>query len=178
MSFPKDFLWGGATAANQYEGGYLSGGRKPATLDAITAGSFGSLRMITFRRKDGSVGSVTREDKVPEGAVGYIDPEKYYPSHVATDFFHHYKEDIALFAEMGFKCFRMSVSWSRVCPDGLKEINEEGLVFYDQVIDELRKYNIEPVITINHFDTPMYLADHYNGWASRELIDFYLFFCP
>ncbi len=177
MAFSENFLWGGATAANQYEGGYQSGGRGLSTLDAITAGDYKIPRMITFKRKDGTIGSVTREDKVPEGAVGYIDTEKYYPSHVATDFYHHFKEDIALFAEMGFKCFRMSVSWSRVCPKGLKEINEEGIQFYDEVIDELLKYNIEPVITLNHFDMPMYLADHYDGWASRKVIDYYLFFC-
>lgn len=177
MAFSENFLWGGATAANQYEGGDQSGGRGLSTLDAITAGDYKTPRMITFKRKDGTIGSVTREDKVPEGAVGYIDTEKYYPSHVATDFYHHFKEDIALFAEMGFKCFRMSVSWSRVCPKGLKEINEEGIQFYDEVIDELLKYNIEPVITLNHFDMPMYLADHYDGWASREVIDYYLFFC-
>ena len=175
MAFSENFLWGGATAANQYEGGYQSGGRGLSTLDAITAGDYKTPRMITFKRKDGTIGSVTREDKVPEGAVGYIDTEKYYPSHVATDFYHHFKEDIALFAEMGFKCFRMSVSWSRVCPKGLKEINEEGIQFYDEVIDELLKYNIEPVITLNHFDMPMYLADHYDGWASRKVIDYYLF---
>lgn len=177
MALNKDFLWGGATAANQYEGGYLSGGRGLSTLDAITSGKYKQPRMITFKRTDGSTGSVTREDAVPEGAVGYIDPEKYYPSHQATDFYHHYKEDIALFAEMGFKCFRFSVSWSRVCPDGREEINPEGLKFYDAVIDELIKYHIEPVITLNHFDMPMYLADHYDGWSSRKVIDYYLFFC-
>lgn len=177
MSFSKNFLWGGATAANQYEGAYEEDGRGPCTLDAITVGAYKEPRMITFKRKDGTIGCVTREDSVPEGAVGYIDPEKYYPSHQATDFYHHYKEDIALFAEMGFNCFRFSVSWSRVCPDGMKEINPKGLAFYDAVIDELLKYGIEPVITINHFDMPMYLADHYDGWAGREVIDFYLFFC-
>lgn len=177
MGFPKNFLWGGATAANQYEGGYFSGGRGLCTLDAITAGAYEKPRMITFRRADGSLGCVTREDALPDGAVGYIDPEKYYPSHQATDFYHRYKEDIALFAEMGFRCFRFSVSWSRVCPDGRKELNPEGIAFYDAVIDELLKYGIEPVITLNHFDMPMYLADHYDGWGSREVIDFYLFFC-
>ena len=177
MALNKDFLWGGATAANQYEGGYLSGGRGLSTLDAITSGKYKQPRMITFKRTDGSTGSVTREDTVPEGAVGYIDPEAYYPSHQATDFYHHYKEDIALFAEMGFKCFRFSVSWSRVCPEGREEINPEGLKFYDAVIDELVKYHIEPVITLNHFDMPMYLADHYDGWLSRKVIDYYLFFC-
>ncbi|MFK4566338.1 glycoside hydrolase family 1 protein [Enterococcus sp. UD-01] len=177
MGFPQNFLWGGATAANQYEGGYLAGGKGLSTLDAITGGSKDQPRMITFKTKEGEVQQVTRESSLPEGAVGYVDPEQYYPSHVATDFYHHYKEDIALFAEMGFNCFRFSISWARVCPKGLKEINEEGLAFYDRVIDELLKYNIEPVVTINHFDIPMYLADTYDGWSDRNVIDYFLFFC-
>lgn len=174
---PDGFLWGGATAANQYEGGYLSGGKGLSTLDAITGGSHTTPRMITFRTAEGDLKKVTKEQPLPAGATGYIDPDLYYPSHVATDFYHHYKEDIALFAEMGFKCFRMSIVWSRICPNGMYDVNEEGLRFYDKVFDECKKYGIEPVVTINHFDTPMYLADVYDGWASRELIDFYMFFC-
>lgn len=177
MGFPKNFLWGGATAANQYEGGYLSGGKEPSTLDAITGGSHTEPRRITFKTQDGQLESVTREHRLPEGAVGYIDPDLYYPSHVATDFYHHYKEDIALFAEMGFKCFRLSINWSRICPKGTDEVNEEGLAFYDAVFDELKKHNIEPVVTINHFDIPMYLADNLDGWSNRKVIDYFLFFC-
>lgn len=177
MGFSKDFLWGGATAANQYEGGYLDGNRGLSTLDAVTAGSHQVPRMITFQRKDGSLGSVTREESLPEGAVGYLDPDRYYPSHRATDFYHHVKEDIALFAQMGFGCYRMSISWSRICPNGQKELNEEGLAFYDLVIDELLAHHIQPVITLNHFDMPLDLADRYDGWSSRELIEFYVFFC-
>src|SRR5699024_4710273 len=96
---------------------------------------------------------------------------------IATDFYHHWKEDIALFAEMGFKSYRMSISWTRICPNGTKEVNEEGLAFYDQVFDELLKYGIEPVVTINHFDMPMHLADNFDGWSSRETIDYFLFYC-
>ncbi|MFS7260157.1 glycoside hydrolase family 1 protein [Carnobacterium divergens] len=177
MGFPKNFLWGGATAANQYEGGYLSGGKEPSTLDAITGGSHTTPRKITYKTKEGKIESVTREKSLPAGAVGYIDPKQYYPSHVATDFYHHYKEDIALFAEMGFKCFRLSINWSRICPKGTDEVNEEGLAFYDAVFDELLKYNIEPVVTINHFDIPMYLADELDGWSNRKVIDYFLFFC-
>lgn len=177
MGFPKDFLWGGATAANQYEGGYLSGGKGLSTLDAITGGSKEVPRKITFKTKEGKIMQVTREQSLPEGAVGYVDPDQYYPSHVATDFYHHYKEDIALFSEMGFKCFRLSISWARICPKGTNEINEEGLQFYDDVFDELHKYGIEPVVTINHFDIPMYLADEYDGWLDRKVIDYFLFFC-
>ena len=174
--FPKGFLWGGATAANQYEGAYLSGGREAATSDAVTAGSFDHPRMITYKTDDNAVGQTERMGKLPDGAAGLIDPESYYPSHAATDFYHHYQEDIRLFAEMGFKSFRLSVSWSRICPKGTKEINEEGLEFYNSVFDELLKYGIEPVVTINHFDMPMYLADEYDGWSSRDTIDNFMFF--
>ncbi|NLC97445.1 MAG: family 1 glycosylhydrolase [Erysipelotrichaceae bacterium] len=177
MGFRKDFLWGGATAANQYEGGYLSDGKGLSTLDAITGGSHTKPRMITFKTKEGEIKSITRESPLPEGAVGYIDPNIYYPSHVATDFYNHYKEDIALFAQMGFKCFRLSTSWSRIVPNGMYDVNEKGLEFYDNVFDECLKYGIEPIVTINHFDIPMYLADHYDGWANREVIDFFVFFC-
>lgn len=180
MPFSKDFLWGGAVAGNQYEGGYQSGGRGLSTLDAVTGGGYKKPRMITYKTKDGEIGESPIDSsmtgKIPVGAVGYIKPDTFYPSHMATDFYHHYKEDIALFAEMGFKCFRMSISWSRICPNGMYEVNEEGLKFYDDVFDELLKYNIQPVVTIDHFDMPLYLADHYDGWASREVIDFFVFY--
>lgn len=175
--FPENFLWGGATAANQYEGGYLSGGKGLSTLDAITGGAYKVPRKVTFKRVDGSIGEVTKEESLPDGAVGYIDEKKYYPSHVATDFYNHYKEDIALFAEMGFNCFRLSFSWSRIVPNGMYEINEEGLKFYEDVINELLKYNIEPIVTINHFDIPMYLADNFDGWSDRRVVDYYVFLC-
>lgn len=175
--FPENFLWGGATAANQYEGGYLSGGKELSTLDAITGGSHTTPRMITYKTKEGKIETSSRGEALPEGAKGYVDPNRYYPSHVATDFYHHYKEDIALFAEMGFKCFRLSIAWSRICPKGTMEINEEGLAFYDKVFDELLSYGIEPIVTINHFDIPMYLADELDGWSNRKVIDYFLFFC-
>ena len=104
-------------------------------------------------------------------------PEEFYPNHQATDFYHHWKEDIALFAEMGFKVYRFSISWSRVFPNGDEETpNEEGLKFYDNVIDELRKYNIEPLITISHYENPLHLSLEYGGWKNRKMIDFYLRF--
>ncbi len=180
MSFSKNFLWGGAVAGNQYEGGYQEGGRGLSTLDAVTGGGYKKPRMITYKRKDGQPGQSPIDSSmtgnIPKGAVGYVKSDTFYPSHMATDFYHHYKEDIALFAEMGFKCFRMSISWSRICPNGMYEVNEEGLKFYDDVFDELLKYQIQPVVTINHFDMPLYLADHYDGWANREVIDFFTFY--
>ena len=132
---------------------------------------------MTFKTRDGEIGSRERNEPLPEGAKAYVIPDQYYPSHVATDFYHHWKEDIALFAEMGFRSFRFSINWARIAPKGIKEINEEGLEFYDKIIDELLKYDIEPVVTLNHFDMPTYLADEYDGWSSREVIDFYVFFC-
>ena len=180
MSFRKDFLWGGATAANQHEGGYQEGGRGLSTFDAVTGRGYQVPRLITYKNPDGSTGKApvdsTMTGQVPVGTVGVILEDTFYPSHNATDFYHHYKEDIALMGEMGFKCFRMSISWSRICPDGRYQVNEEGLAFYDRVFDELHKYGIEPVVTMNHFDMPMYLADHYDGWSGREVIDFFLFY--
>jgi len=156
MGFKKDFLWGGATAANQYEGAWNEGGKGPSIFDAALAGSASKAREYHAEIKDGY----------------------YYPNHTATDFYHHYKEDIALMAEMGFKVFRMSIAWSRIFPHGdEKAPNEDGLKFYDNVFDECKKYGIEPLVTILHYETPLYLANHYNGWYSRKLIDFYYHFC-
>ena len=178
MSFPEGFLWGGATAANQYEGAYLEGGRGPATSDAITGGTATSPRVYTYKDRDGAARRCLREHSMEDGGRGFIDPAIYYPSHQATDFYHHYKEDIALFAEMGFKCFRLSISWSRIFPTGVEdEPNEEGLRFYDAVFDELASYGIEPLVTINHYDMPLYLADEWDGWLDRRTIDCFMRYC-
>lgn len=153
MSLPKNFLWGGAVAAHQLEGGWDENGRGPSVSDVLTGGSSTERRRIT--------------DGVKEG--------EYYPNHKGIDFFHTYKEDIALFAELGFKCFRTSISWSRIFPKGDEaQPNEEGLKFYDQVFDELHKYGIEPVITLSHFEMPYYLAKEYGGWTNRKLVDFFV----
>ena len=180
MSFKDGFLWGGATAASQHEGGYNLGGRGLSTFDAVTGGGFQKPRKVTYKTTEGKIEETsidsTMTGPVPVGTIGYIRENIYYPSHQATDFYHHHKEDIALMAEMGFKCFRMSISWSRICPKGMYEINEEGLQFYDDIFDELLKYHIEPVVTINHFDMPLYLADHFDGWSDRRVIDYFLFY--
>jgi len=152
----KNFLWGGATAANQLEGGYLEGGKGLTSVDLMP---HGDLRL-----------------EVAAGERHYTDvPEDaFYPSHEAIDFYHRYKEDIALFAEMGFKSYRFSIAWSRIYPNGIEdEPNEEGLLFYEKVIDELLKYNIEPVVTINHFDVPKYLIDELGSWKNRKMIDLF-----
>jgi len=154
--FPKNFLWGGATAANQFEGGYNEGGKGLSTADVMTGGTHTTPRRITKVLEEGT----------------------YYPSHEAIDFFHHYKEDIKLFAEMGFNTFRLSISWTRIFPNGDElEPNEDGLKFYDDVFAELKKYNIEPLVTISHYEAPFGLTKKYNGWAGREVIDCYVRYC-
>ena len=156
MVLSKDFLWGGATAANQFEGGWNVDGKGSSTSDILTAGTHTIPRKITKETIDGL----------------------NYPSHEAIDFYHRYKEDIKLFAEMGFKVFRMSIAWTRIFPNGDdKEPNEAGLKFYDDVFDELKKYNIEPLVTISHYEMPFNLTKKYNGWASRNVIDFFVNYC-
>ena len=159
MSFPKNFLWGGATAANQYEGGWQEGGRGLAVHDLITNGTKDEPRRIFCKNDQGDEVTIQMGECIPYGYVGFLKEGYYYPSHQATDFYHHYKEDIALMAEMGFKTYRLSISWTRIFPNGDDETpNEEGLHFYDNVIDELKKHNIEPLVTILHFDMPLNLA--------------------
>lgn len=151
----KDFLWGGALAAHQFEGGVINTSKGYSVADVMTAGSAGSPRRIT--------------DGVIEG--------EYYPNHMGIDFYSHYKEDIALLAELGFRCFRTSIAWSRIFPKGIEKYpNEEGLQFYDDVFDELLKYNIEPVITLSHFEMPYCLAKEYGGFLNRKTIDCFIKF--
>lgn len=158
--FPEGFLWGGATAANQCEGAYDSDGRGLSNVDVIPSGPD---RMKVSRG----------EMKMLECESGYA-----YPSHEAIDFYHHYKEDIAMFAEMGFKCFRLSISWTRILPNGDDDVpNESGLEFYESVFKECRKYGIEPLVTIDHFDTPMSLIKRYGGWRDRRMIDAFMKLC-
>jgi 6-phospho-beta-glucosidase len=177
MSFPEGFLWGGATAANQYEGGYAADGKGMCVQDYVTAGAHGVPRRIYAQNDAGDEITITQGQFMPKGYHPIFKEGIYYPSHNATDFYHHYKEDIALMAEMGFKTCRMSIAWTRIFPNGdEEEPNEAGLKFYDEVIDELLAHNIEPTITIMHFDMPVYLAETYGGWGSRKLIDFYLHF--
>ena len=148
--FPKGFLWGGATAANQCEGAWQADGKGLATVDVTPFGP----------------------DRFPV-ATGYMemldcDDAHFYPSHEAIDLYHHYKEDIALFAEMGFKCFRLSIAWTRILPNGDDaQPNEAGLAFYDSIFDECHKYGIEPLVTICHFDTPIALIKKYGGRLER-----------
>ncbi|XJS10517.1 6-phospho-beta-glucosidase [Aerococcaceae bacterium WGS1372] len=152
---PKDFLWGGAVAAHQLEGGWDEDGKGPSVVDVMTAGSVGKAREITET----------------------VEADQYYPNHQAIDFYHRYKEDIALFKEMGLKAFRTSINWTRIFPMGDEtKPNEEGLQFYDDLIDELLKNDIEPVITLTHFEMPLHLAREYGGFRNRQVIDFFVKF--
>lgn len=147
INFPEDFMWGGAVAANQLEGAY---------------------------NKDGK--GLSTQDIMPNGIAGPI-TEAPTPDNmklVGIDFYHRYKEDIKLFAEMGFKVFRTSIAWSRIFPQGDEtEPNEKGLQFYDDLFDECLKYGIEPLVTLSHYETPLHLAKQYDGWVNRKLVDFY-----
>lgn len=159
-AFPDGFLWGGATAANQVEGAYDADGRGLANVDVVPIG----------------------EDRFPiiSGQKKMFDFEDdyFYPAKGSIDFYHNYKEDIALFAEMGFKTYRMSIGWTRIFPKGDElEPNEAGLQFYENVFKELRKYDIEPLVTITHFDFPMHLIEEYGGWRNRKVIEFYERLC-
>ena len=155
-AFPEGFLWGGATAANQCEGGYDADGRGLANVDVIPHGPDRFPAMLG------------------EGTPLECDNEHYYPSHEAIDLYHHYKEDIALFAEMGFKVYRMSLAWTRIFPNGDElEPNEAGLAFYEDVFRECHAHGIEPLVTITHFDLPIHLIKEYGGWRNRMLIEFY-----
>ncbi|HLQ71986.1 MAG TPA: 6-phospho-beta-glucosidase [Bacillota bacterium] len=156
QQFPEGFLWGGAIAANQTEGAYLEDGKGLTNVDLLPTGK-------------------NRWD-VMKGYIDSLEPKEkeYYPSHKAIDFYHRYKEDIELFAEMGFKALRISISWARIFPNGNDaEPNEAGLEFYDKVFDELLKHGIEPVVTMAHFDVPVHLIKAYGGWKSRELVRFF-----
>ena len=156
MGFPKNFLWGGATAANQCEGGFDQGGRGLANVDVIPTGK-DRRAVITGKRE-----MLAFEE-------GY-----FYPAKEAIDMYHHFREDIALFAEMGFKTYRLSIAWSRIFPKGDEETpNEEGLRFYEELFLECRKYQIEPLVTITHFDCPIHLIKEYGGWRNRKMITFY-----
>lgn len=150
MRFPENFLWGGATAANQCEGAYNEDGKGLSIQDVLPKG----FKVIT---------DAPTSDNLKLRGI---------------DYYHHYKEDIKMFVEMGFKVYRFSIAWTRIYPTGEEETpNEAGLKFYDQVIDECLKYGIEPLVTISHYETPLALAKKYNGWSDRRLIDLYVKYC-
>ncbi|HCT5195034.1 TPA: family 1 glycosylhydrolase, partial [Raoultella ornithinolytica] len=155
-TFPHGFLWGGALAANQSEGGYLEGGKGLTTVDTLPHGA---------NRMPVKLGLEKRFQ---------LRDDEFYPSHEAIDFYHRYKEDIALMAEMGFSVFRTSIAWSRLYPNGDElEPNQEGISFYRSLFEECKKYGIEPLVTLCHFDVPMHLVIEYGSWRNRKMVEFF-----
>lgn len=177
MRFPDGFLFGGATSDFQFEGGFGEGGRGLLSQDFVTAGDVDHDRQITWVMPDGTRGASPYRGSLPAGATPTLFDDVYYPSHQAVDFYHHYREDIALMAEMGFRVFRFSTCWSRVFPTGDElEPNQEGLDFYEAVVDECRAHGMEPLITICHDELPAHLCFAYDGWSSRHVVDCYVRF--
>lgn len=163
--FPEGFLWGGATAANQLEGAYNEGGKGLSIFDMV--------EFVPKEERTKSVEMDVRSETELEKLLN-ADEGANFPKRRGIDFYHRYKEDIALFAEMGFKTFRMSISWPRIFPNGDEtEPNEEGLAFYDNVFDELLKYGIEPLVTLSHYEIPLHLVQKYNGWEDRRVVEFF-----
>ncbi|MBQ9327159.1 MAG: 6-phospho-beta-glucosidase [Solobacterium sp.] len=161
MTFPEHFLWGGSFAANQVEGAYNEGGKGLSEVDIFPKSD----------RKHGGIFGLPYDELC--FAMNDTDDQKY-PKRRGIDFYHRYKEDIALFAEMGFKVLRFSISWPRIFPNGdEEEPNAEGIAFYHNVINELKRYGIEPLITMSHFEMPLNLALKYNGWTDRRLIQYF-----
>ena len=158
--FSKDFLWGGAVAANQCEGAWLEDGKEPNVTDI----------MVGIGSKDPGL---KWNDTTNKWEMA-LDPNKVYLSHEAIDFYHLYNEDLELMAGMGFNCFRTSIAWGRIFPNGDEEVpNEAGLEFYDRLIDKMIELKMEPVITLSHYETPLHLLTEYGGWSNHKLIDFW-----
>lgn len=176
----KDFLWGGATAANQMEGGFDQGGRGLSIMDVVTSGTRTEPRMVTFIDRDGNPGKVPMftAEKMPADAVASIIEGEIYPNHEGIHFYEHWKDDLKMLKEMGLNCFRMSIAWSRIYPNGDDEKpSEEGLKFYEDIFTELKKNGIEPIVTISHYETPLNLLNKWNSWADIRTIDCYVRYC-
>ncbi len=160
IQFPNTFLWGGAVAANQCEGAWLTDGKKPNISDVMT-GINDTVAGLSF-------------DLEKKKWVMKLDPDRHYLTHEGIDFYHRYKEDLSLMKEMGFNCFRTSISWGRIFPNGDEKIpNEAGLAFYDDLFHEMKRLGMEPVITLSHYEIPLHLLTEYGGWINEKMIDFW-----
>lgn len=168
MSFPEGFLWGGALAANQVEGAWNEDGKGPSVADVMSYKPKASV-------KDYAAHSAISLKSIEE-ALNAAD-DTYYPKRRGNDFYHHYKEDLALFAEMGFKVLRVSIAWTRLYPTGEEtEPNPIGIEFYTELFKEMKRLNIEPLVTLHHYEPPLHLATEYNGWTDRRVIDYFMRF--
>ena len=168
-TFPDGFLWGGATAANQYEGGWDEGGRGLSVADCTPYNP-------NVDRKDYAALHFMDQALIDE-AKASKDTTRF-PKRHGSDFYHRWREDIDLFAEMGFKCLRLSIQWSRLYPTGMELTpNEEGIRFYTNVLSYLKEKGIEPLVTLHHYEMPLALAERYDGWFDRAVIDHFVRFC-
>lgn len=159
MSFPKNFLWGGAIAANQCEGAWLEDGKQPNVTDVLVG---------IMNKPDLKWNEQTSKWEMA------LDPNKAYLSHEAIDFYHRYKDDLKLMAGMGFNTFRTSIAWGRIFPNGNETIpNEAGLAYYDDLINTMIELGMEPVITLSHYETPLYLLTEFGGWSNPKLIEYW-----
>lgn len=177
MSFPNGFLWGGSVSAAQIEGAWNEDGKSPVQIDYAATGTNSSFRPVLYRRADGTMGSMTQFGHLPEGARYELFENQSYTNHFGSDFYHRYKEDIALLAEMGYTTFNTTISWARIYPRGMEGgVNPKGIEFYRDVFTELHKYHIDPVITLYKYDEPVYFEEKYGGWQDRAMIDEFVTF--
>lgn len=178
MTLPKNFLWGGDISATQIEGGWSEGNKAPVETDYLISGDKNTPRYAYYQTQDGEiVKSLQFSGKIPKGAKYVLKEGKIYPNHFATDFYHHYKEDIALLGEMGFKALNLTVSWARVMPNGINGgINKEGVEFYLSVFKEMQKFHIEPIVTLYKYDMPAFYITDFGGWSNRQMIDEFVAF--
>lgn len=178
MAFPKNFLWGGDISAAQIEGAWDEDGKSPTEADYLLGADKNSIRVACYRMPDGTEGKVpVMSGMLPKGAKYILKDGVFYHNHKATDFYHHYKEDIALLGEMGFRALNLSISWARIYPYGVeKGVNQKGVEFYRDVLKECRKYGIEPVVTLYKYDMPAFYIEDWGSWSNRKLIDEYVEF--
>ena len=172
MAFPKGFLWGGSISAEQVEGGWDEGGKAPVQLDYAGPAVGTGWRPVYYRNADGSRGVMRAFDHLPDGARYELFDDVHYTNHVAADFYHRWREDLELFAEMGWTTFNTSVSWARVMPSGIEGgVNEEGVRFYRDLFAYARELGMDPVVTLYKYDEPICLEARHGGWESRAMID-------
>lgn len=177
MTFPKNFLWGGSISAAQIEGGWDEDGRSPVQVDYAGPAEGIGFRPVHYRAADGSRAVMSQFDRLPEGARYELFDDVVYTNHQATDFYHHWREDLALFAEMGFTTFNTTVSWARIYPHGVAGgVNQAGVDFYRDVFAEARRLGMDPVITLYKYDEPVYFEETYGGWENRAMIDEFVTF--
>lgn len=177
MSFPKHFLWGGSVSAAQIEGAWDEDGKAPVEIDFANVVSNLNQRIISYQKEDGTYGEAGLFSVIPKGSKYAVKEGVHCPNRKATDFYHHYREDIAMLAEMGFTTFNTTISWARIFPKGVKNgVNKKGVEFYRNVFKECKKYNIDPIITLYKYDTPIYVNTEMGGWSNRAVIDEYLEF--